>query len=77
VTGTGPEGEAEAQLHRVQIEVLRRMTPEQRLLKALELGDWTRALLKQGLRQRFPQASEEEIHRIFLERMQKCYNREY
>ena len=64
-------------LHRVQIEVLRRMTPEERLLKALELGDWTRQLFKQGLRERFPEASEEELQAIFLERMKKCYNREY
>ena len=64
-------------LHRVQIEVLRRMTPEERLLKALELGDWTRQLFKQGLRGRFPEASEEELQAIFLERMKKCYNREY
>ena len=64
-------------LHRVQIEVLRRMTAEERLRKALELGDWTRQLFKQGLRERFPEASEEELQAIFLERMKKCYNREY
>ena len=53
------------------------MTPEERLRKALELGDWTRQLFKQGLRERFPEASEEELQAIFLERMKKCYNREY
>jgi hypothetical protein len=65
----------ERRLHRVQIEILRRMTPEERLLKALELGDWTRRLFRHGLRQRFPEVSEERIQQMFLERMRKCYSR--
>ena len=57
------------------IEVLRRMTPEQRLMKALELSEMSRELTRAGLRERFPDASEEEIQRLFLERLERCRSR--
>jgi len=63
--------------HRLYIEVLQRMTPEQRLLKALELSAFTKALFVEGLRKRFPDASEEEFRRILLARLAKCHNRNY
>jgi len=59
------------------IEVLRRMTPEQRLQKAFELGDFAKSLFKQGLRKRFPDMTEEELHRLYLKRLDKCHNRNY
>ena len=59
------------------IETLRRMTPEQRLLKALELSNATRQLLRQGLRRRFAHLSDEQLHRVYLERLAKCHNRNY
>lgn len=61
--------------HRVYIEALRRLTPEQRLLKAFELTDMSRALFRDGLRARFPQASDVELEHIYLERLEKCHNR--
>src|SRR5262249_10247600 len=39
--------------HRLGIEILRAMTPEQKLLKSIELSEFSRALLIEGLRQRF------------------------
>lgn len=57
------------------IEVLRCMTPEQRLMKALELSEMSRELTRAGLRERFPDASEEEIQRLFLERLERCRSR--
>ena len=61
--------------HHLYIETLRSLTPEARLLKAFELTDMTRDLLLAGLRHRFPDASDDEIHRIYLERLEKCHNR--
>jgi hypothetical protein len=49
------------------------MTPEQRLLRASELSEMTKALLRQGLRERFPDVSEEELHRLFLDRLEECH----
>ncbi len=62
---------------RLYIEVLRRMTPEQRLLKAFELTEFSRALFREGLKKRFPDLSDEEIHKIYLKRLDKCHNQNY
>jgi hypothetical protein len=63
--------------HALYIQTLRRMTPETRLLKAFELSDFSRRLFLQGLRKRFPNMSEAEIHKLYLERLDKCHNRNY
>lgn len=63
--------------HRQYIEVLRQMTPAQRLAKAFELSEMSKRLFKQGLRRRFPEMPEEDFHRLYLERLNKCHNRNY
>ncbi len=63
--------------HKLYIEVLRRMTPEQRLLKAFELTEFSRALFLEGLKKRFPDLSDQEIHQIYLKRLDKCHNQNY
>ena len=62
---------------RLYIEALRRMTPEARLSKALELTAFARQLFLLGLRRRFPEQSEEEIRALYLERLSRCHNRNY
>jgi len=59
------------------IEILRRMTPEQRLNKAFELSKFAKDLFIAGIRKRFPDTTEEEIQKIVLRRLQKCHNRNY
>ncbi len=63
--------------HRLYLEILRKMTPEQKLLKVFELSEFSKALFAAGLRKRFPEATQEEFHRIFLDRLAKCHNRNY
>ena len=63
--------------HRLYIETLRRMTPEQRLLKAFELSELGKELFRAGLRRRFPDATSEEFQALFLKRLEKCHNRIY
>jgi len=63
--------------HREYIAILRRMTPGQRAKKALEMSDFGRRLLRQGLRKRFPQLSEEAFHQLYLDRLAKCHNSNY
>lgn len=58
-------------------EVLRSMTPAQRLSKAIELSELGKRLLKHGLKKRFPDATPEELHEIFLNRLKQCHNRNY
>jgi hypothetical protein len=63
--------------HQRYIQVLRSLTPDQRLRKALELSELANALFREGLRKRFPDASDEEFQRILLQRLAKCHNRNY
>ena len=63
--------------HQTYLEVLRRMTPEQRLLKAFELSRMSRQMFLAGLRKRFPDLSDEELRRLYLKRIAKCHNRNY
>ena len=63
--------------HRRYIEVLRSMTPEQRLLKAFELSEFSRALFVEGLRRRHPELAAEEFATLLRSRLEKCHNRNY
>ena len=61
--------------HQQYLRILRAMTPEQRLRKAFELSDFSKALFMAGLRRRFPDISAEEFSRIVRDRLEKCHNR--
>jgi hypothetical protein len=63
--------------HREFLLSLARMTPDQRLAKAFELSAMTKSDLKQALRARFPEKSDAELHKLFLERLERCRNRNY
>jgi hypothetical protein len=63
--------------HKLYIQILRNMTPEQRLAKAFELSEFSKQLFVHGLRQRHPNLPEPEFRRLLLQRLAKCYNRNY
>jgi hypothetical protein len=63
--------------HHRYLQMLRAMSPEQRLLKAFDLSSFSKTLFLEGLRARFPQATAAEIHRILMARLEKCHNRNY
>lgn len=63
--------------HYLYIRILRQMTPEKRLLKAFELSELSRELFRSGLQKRFPDLTENELKTLFLERLDKCHNRNY
>jgi hypothetical protein len=63
--------------HRIYIQSLRRMTADARLQKAFELTDFSRRLFLHGLRRRFPDLPESALMKIYLERLDKCHNRNY
>lgn len=60
--------------HRKYVEILRRMTPAQRLDKSFELTEHARELMKARLRRKHPQATPEELQRLFLDRMKRYHN---
>ena len=63
--------------HKLYLQTLQKMTPEQRLTKAVQLSKMTRELFLLGLRKRFPNKNEGEIKGIYLQRIAQCSNRNY
>jgi hypothetical protein len=63
--------------HAIYLQSLRRMTPEQRLRKALELSELTRRLFSDGLRRANPDLTEAEFRELLLKRLDRCHNRNY
>lgn len=53
------------------------MGPGGRFQKAMELSQMTKDLFLHGLRKRFPEKSEEEIKKLYLERLALCHNRNW
>lgn len=63
--------------HRQYLLTLIKMGAEQRLIKTLELSSITKELFITGLHKRFPNKTQKEIKEIYLQRLAKCYNRNY
>lgn len=63
--------------HRAYIQCLRRLTPEQRLLKAIELTERANALAFEGLRLRHPAMLEGELRQLHRQRLLKCHNQNF
>lgn len=63
--------------HKIYIQVLRKMSPEKRLLKAFELSEFADQLFIHGLHKRYPNLPDEEFKKILMERLNKCHNRNY
>jgi hypothetical protein len=63
--------------HKIYIQVLRQMSPEQRLLKAFELSEFAKQLFIHGLHKRYPNLTDEEFKKILMERLDKCHNMNY
>jgi hypothetical protein len=59
------------------LEILRRMTPAEKFAKVCELTELMRECLRAGLRQRFPELSDEERHQLYLRLLAKCHNQNY
>lgn len=57
------------EIRRKQFELLRKLSPEERLTQALDLTDTVRQLVMSDLRHRHPEASEDEIRRRFIGRV--------
>ncbi len=63
--------------HHLYLEILRRMSVEQRLRKAFELSDFAKQLFIHGMRKRFPALSERDFQQLLLDRLDKCHNRNF
>jgi hypothetical protein len=57
------------QIQRKHYELMRRLSPEEKLSMAFALTDATRQMVLSDLKHRFPQATEDEIRRRFIARV--------
>ena len=63
--------------HELYIQSLRRLTPEQRVMKACEMAELGRELFMLGLRRRNAELTEEELQELARKRLALCHNRIY
>ena len=64
-----PSAELLDHLYRQKVLAARQMTPEERVLACFELTAFVRRGLEDGIRNQFPEASEEEVQRTLCERV--------
>jgi len=62
MTGVPFAADTSPEAHRVQMEILRRLSPEQRLRQAFELTELARAISAAGVRARHPDYTEHQVH---------------
>jgi len=55
--------------HRKQIEILRKMSPEQRAITSLELSDNVRQIAMAGIKKQHPDFTDTQIRRELLRRL--------
>ena len=63
--------------HQRQLQILRAMTPEQKLEQVFKLNERTLELMRIGLRERHPDLDEAALHKLFLAWRARCHNRNY
>ena len=61
--------------HRIYVQILREMGAENRLKKAFELSEFSRALTKRGLENLHPELAPSDLNRLYLDRMKKARER--
>ena len=61
--------------YRRQNAALAAMSDGAKLAQALKLSEVTRSMLRSALRRAGPGATEEELHRRYLARLQECHKR--
>jgi hypothetical protein len=63
--------------HKKYIEILKKMSPEQKLLKMFELSEYSKKLFWYGLKNKYPDLADDKLKKIYLEKLIKCHNRNY
>jgi hypothetical protein len=58
-------------------QILRGMSPQERLEKAFELSDLANDAFRAGLKNRYPDLSTDEFEQLYLEKLRACHNRNY
>jgi hypothetical protein len=63
--------------HQRALQILRGMTPRQKLAQVFKLNERTLKLFRIGLRRRFPDLDDAAFEKLYLHMRQRCHNRNY
>ena len=63
--------------HQRTLQILRSMSPRQRLDQVFQLNERTLKLFRIGLRRRFPDLDDVEFQKVDLQMRARCHNRNY
>jgi hypothetical protein len=58
-------------------EILKGMSPQEKIEKVFELSDLANAAFFAGLRNRYPQLSDDELKSLYLKKRRACHNQNY
>ena len=63
--------------HQRTLQILRSMTPQQKLAEVFKLNERTIQLFRIGLRRRFPDLDDAAFEKLYLQMRARCHNRNY
>jgi hypothetical protein len=63
--------------HQRTLQILRAMTPQQKLAQVFKLNERTLNLMRIGLRQRHPDLDEAAFEKLYLQMRMRCHNQRY
>ena len=63
--------------HQRTLQILRAMTPQQKLAQVFKLNERTLKLFRIGLRRRFPDLDDAAFEKVYLQMRERCHNRNY
>ncbi|MEX1231131.1 MAG: hypothetical protein WEB58_12875 [Planctomycetaceae bacterium] len=63
--------------HQRTLQILRGMTPQQKLAQVFKLNERTLKLFRIGLRGRFPDLDDAAFEKVYLQMRERCHNRNY
>ncbi len=63
--------------HQQSLQILRSMTPQQKLAQVFKLNKRTLKLFRTGLRRRFPDLDAAAFEKVYLQMRERCHNRNY
>jgi hypothetical protein len=63
--------------HQRTLQILRQMTPQQKLAQVFKLNERALMLMRVGLRRRFPDLDEVAFEKLYLLMRERCHNRNY
>lgn len=63
--------------HALYLQILRRMTPEEKILKVFDLNNFGRNLLEAGIRNSHPEFTDAEVEAAVRRRLDSCHNQNY